>query len=68
MLGWAKYIPVVICIAQVIQQVLEDIDRAKDDDGKVSVDEVLEIVKNGIINVIECVIPVVKDIEKKIKK
>ncbi len=59
-MNWVKYIPIIICAAKAVQQIVEEVEKAKDDDGKVSVDEVLEIIKNGVSAIIDCLMGVVK--------
>ena len=59
-MGWIKYIPVVICAAKAVQQIVEEVEKAKGDDGKISADEVLEIIKSGITAIVDCLMGVVK--------
>jgi len=51
---WIKYIPVVICVAQVIGSVAQQIEEAKQDDGTVDFEEVLDMVAVNVGSLVEC--------------
>jgi len=55
-----KYLPIVVCVAKALSKVAEDINAAKEDDGRVDAGEVLTIIDNAVSNIIKCVLNVVK--------
>jgi len=51
----------VICTAKAVQQIVEEIEKAKNDDGKVDADEVLLIIKTGVNTIIDCFVGTIKN-------